>query len=335
LKKKRPPVKWVVISLWARQIYFGVYLQSIWLQESLDRWIRSHAEMFGATLAVLLLLVAPTLILSRIPRYFLLVIINLALTSVIVADRISIRFYGDVISLANLTSWPMMNAAVWSVVRTVRFADSLYYLDIVVALLIFPLYARFCRRIEPVDQMIRRRVSLVMPTTGLMLAIPALQLIWQNQNGASAYSNLQREICAAIGVVPYHLLDGVTRHSLPHFKVSDSARTHPQLSGAAATAISPLAAGRNCARKKSDSDQCRIASGLSHRDGTRRTTHRSQAHGLCQRESVVREFLRSDASGHNCRWRIHRAQFTASDSARSGGDAFSEERISRAAATAQ
>ena len=110
------PFTWVALSLWIKQIHLAIYLQGLWVQESLGRWISAHPQVFSATIASVLFLTCLTLLVGRARRYVILAFINLVVTTVILADKISFRFYGDVISVVNLTSPKMMEAVIPSII---------------------------------------------------------------------------------------------------------------------------------------------------------------------------------------------------------------------------
>src|SRR3989304_7849868 len=98
------PLSLVITSLWIKLIYFSLSLRYVWWAsvEPLEQWIKTHANIFSATMSSLFLLFALIALFPRIWRYLILLTIDLFITTIIVADMIYLGFYGDVISMSSL-----------------------------------------------------------------------------------------------------------------------------------------------------------------------------------------------------------------------------------------
>ena len=244
------PVACAIVALWGKQLYFGLSVQSIWLQESLWSWSQEHLTMFSATLAGAALLTAWTLLLPRSLRYWALLLVDACVTTLILADHISIYFYGDVVSILNISSMSMMTAVGSSVARHLEWSDTLYYVDILAGLLLAAVYFGLLRRVSPASMAYRMRGFGVLCSIGVILALPAVRTVRDNTDGAYAYSALQRESCAVLGVIPYHVLEAVlhTRSQAP-LRPADRQRVRSYLERRAAepSRASPLFAAAKSA----------------------------------------------------------------------------------------
>ena len=104
------PVFLVALCLWAKLVYFSVFLRSVWVlrEESVGQWIQAHPEIFSGTLASILLILALPVLLPRIYRFVALIALDFLVTCLIVADMVHVAYYGDVPSVASLLNAPML-----------------------------------------------------------------------------------------------------------------------------------------------------------------------------------------------------------------------------------
>lgn len=203
------PFVWVMVSLWVKQICFSLTLRS-WNgrpQESIWQWVSTHPGVFNATLASLLILLAPLLLLPRVWRYLLLLLLDLFLTLLILADTVHVRFYGEVLSVVEVSNIFMLKDISASVFYLMHRTDAINFLDVIIGIIVLPFYARACReRLRPA-RIYLKRLCAGLFIAGLLLAIPMARLAWQNSSGTFAYTSQQHEVCSAMGLLPYHLFD--------------------------------------------------------------------------------------------------------------------------------
>ena len=103
------------------------------LGASLDTAVHPEQRAaIGATLAVLLILAAPTMLLSWRPRLAALLSLDVCFTSVALADVLHFRAYGDVISIAEIGHVGQLTTVLTSVLTLLRPTDALFYSDVVV-----------------------------------------------------------------------------------------------------------------------------------------------------------------------------------------------------------
>src|SRR5207247_10666147 len=99
------PLVWGITSLWAKLVCFGASLRSLsWApEEPLGRWLLADADMFTATLASLVLLFAPLLLFPRVSRFMILLLLNLALSMLVLVNDVSFRFYVNIMPLGRVS----------------------------------------------------------------------------------------------------------------------------------------------------------------------------------------------------------------------------------------
>jgi lipoteichoic acid synthase len=203
------PLAWVTSALWAKLIYFTVHLQSVWLapDESIGLWNIGRLEIFSSSLASLMLLFGPVTLFPRKSRFMILLLLDLILTSVIVLDMVYADYYGDVPSIASLGGVGMLRSLIPNVVELLHPIHAVYYFDIVVGILISSFYLRAHQQVPVPDRRFRKFLCVGLVMLGLILSLPTLRSALQDKSGVFAYTNLRRDICSTIGLIPYHISD--------------------------------------------------------------------------------------------------------------------------------
>lgn len=217
------PLACAIACLWGKMACFSLGLRSVWWgqQESIGDWIRTHPDIFTATLSILLLLFGLTLLLPRVWRFLILLSLDVLLTLMLLADTVHVNYYGDVPSAVSLLNLPMLPSVTPVVVKELKPVYVVYFFDIIAGILLLPRYLRACRRVKPLNYRHRLCFCSGMIVCGLLLAVPATRSVRQDPNGLLAYGNLQRDVCATIGLLPYHLADAII-HACSGKKVVDS-----------------------------------------------------------------------------------------------------------------
>lgn len=200
------PLLAVMAIVSCKLIYFNLILRDMWWtpEEPIGQWVRTHSHVFSATLASLFLLFAIVPLVSRIWRFMILLILNFLLTSLVWANIIYLNFHEDVISISsflNATLVPVIRSSIFEILRPTH---AIWYIDIFISVLALPFYVRTCRRIEPINRRVMLHFCIVLVIAGLLLSIPTLRLIKQDENGLLAYVTIRREIASTIGLLPYH-----------------------------------------------------------------------------------------------------------------------------------
>jgi len=207
------PLVWVLVSLWLKLGYFSLSLRAseslrgtnLTPEESIWRWFHTHPDIFSATPASLLLLLALAPLAPRVWRFCLLLALNLVLTTVILADLAHMRFYEAPISVLEVSRIFMLPTVAASIYNLLRPTDALLYLDVILGILAAPFYLRASRRFPRTGRKVMWPLSVRMLLAGLLLAIPSVWIASQDRNGVFAYKNLQRDVCAVIGLFPFHI----------------------------------------------------------------------------------------------------------------------------------
>lgn len=218
-------------------VYFSTLLPGQWWlsmndwwttdQDPITGWVRSPAQIvaaiqarphiLSATLASLLFLFAPLVLIRCTWRLALLSMLNLALTLLGVAGFLHYRFFGDVLSVSDLYVAPQLPVVVPSIMRQLHAVDALYFLDVLASLVLLPFYVWACRRVPSLDPGASKRLGIGVLALGLVVAFPTARLISEDTEGLFSQSTLRYEIASNIGLLPYHLVDlwlslGPSRH---------------------------------------------------------------------------------------------------------------------------
>ncbi len=217
------PLTCFAALLYCKLVYFSVLLPAQswewWLTETdpITGWLRPsihvlraaelRPHIFSATLASLILLLTPLLSLPRRWRFPVLLALDLALTTLGMAELVHFRFHGDVMSMSDAALVSQLSLVIPSILRYLRPANALCYADVVAGILLLPLYLRACKQIPDLDACDTRYLRFGLLLSGLLLAIPTVQLSLQDEHGIFAHTTLRIEVASTIGVLPYHLLD--------------------------------------------------------------------------------------------------------------------------------
>jgi phosphoglycerol transferase MdoB-like AlkP superfamily enzyme len=222
------PAFLVTLCLWAKLVYFSVLLRAGWLlrEESVVQWIQAHPEIFSGTLASILLIVALPMLLPRISRFVTLMALDLLITCVIVADMVHVTFYGDVPSVASLLNARMLPWVASTILPLLQPLHAIYFLDILAGGLVLPLYVRTSRR-HSWPALSMKRFCLGLLGSAIALSLPTMRIVLQDTTGLFAYSSLQRDVTAVIGLLPHHFLDAAI-HVPGRSAIGDSERQRAQ-----------------------------------------------------------------------------------------------------------
>ncbi len=205
------PVALIATVLWAKLVHLSVLLPSVsWTGGelmSLATIVGAYPDVVTATLATILLVLAPLLLLGRGPRLAALLAINFGITMLALADLVHVRFYADVTSVSDITRTHMLGWWIWSSVLTLmQPLDALYVADVGLGAVLLPVYARAYRGLPPLEASLARRLGAGCLALGLVILAPTARL-GLDTSGIFRYSTLRLEVASSIGLVPYHVSD--------------------------------------------------------------------------------------------------------------------------------
>jgi phosphoglycerol transferase MdoB-like AlkP superfamily enzyme len=213
------PLAFTVVALSLKLAYFTYLVPGEWWAstDTIKHWLRpafhvvrflgGHPQVLTATFAAVLLLVTPFPLLPRRSRFASLLVLNLIVTTLGVADVVHARFYGDVLSASDLLLAPALGGVLPSILQLLRLTDLVYYLDILVGCAILAVHFRPYKRSGPLEILPPMRVSAVLILSGLLLAAPAASMMWKNRGEFFSYATVRVEAAASVGILPYHLAD--------------------------------------------------------------------------------------------------------------------------------
>lgn len=231
------PLAAVLVLLCGKLVYLGALLPGAWweTEERIRQWMRpafplldvlaDRPQVLVATLAGLLIAVAPLPWLPRVPRLLGLLALDAALTSLAIVDLVHARYYGEVLSFSDLLVAPVVVGVLPRIFESVPIANALYYADVLVGLLLVPWYWRACRRVPRLDRPARAGLSAAVLGAGIVLAAPVAGIAWRSARELLEHSSARIDVATAIGILPYHVGDLVVRLHRPPPDIGEAEQT--------------------------------------------------------------------------------------------------------------
>lgn len=167
----------------------------------------THRAVWSATLGVLLVVIAPLILLPPRGRVVLLLAFDAVLTGVVVGDLMHLRFFRDVLSVVDVSRASQLHMAMASVAASLRPVHALFFLDVVILGLLVPVYLGAQRRRPQMHRRGRAALCGLLTAGGVVAALPAARLVWQDAEEVFAFAITRRQVVTAVGVLPYHLFD--------------------------------------------------------------------------------------------------------------------------------
>jgi phosphoglycerol transferase MdoB-like AlkP superfamily enzyme len=169
-----------------------------------------HRVHVPATIAIVTFLVVPLLWLPRAARIPALLGLNALLTTLVVANRIYLRFFGDVLSAAAFAHAGQVISVMPGVAERIEATDVLLLLDVEVGAAVWAFWLRRSEARAEWPEMRPGTAPVMLLMAALLAVIPA-RLIWLDPEEVFLYSTRRRETVAALGVLPYRFYD-LARH---------------------------------------------------------------------------------------------------------------------------
>ena len=206
------PLSMVIASLWCKQLYFFYSLKRVWwgFNEPIERWAIAHPDMLSMNLASLIPLASIAIFLPRISRFVVLLLLDLLLTSLIIADRLHVFWFGEITSISQISSYRMLPEVSDSIIKLLKPSYVAYYLDIILGILVLPYYINICNQTHPLDRKYIKRIFAGSLVASVIVAAPILRLVWNGKDALFASTTLQRDVSGTIGLFPYHIIDTVS-----------------------------------------------------------------------------------------------------------------------------
>jgi phosphoglycerol transferase MdoB-like AlkP superfamily enzyme len=176
-----PFVLFVVVIL-AKVSYFN-YEPSSYIDNDWYPWYRLEAVLavYGS-LATLLIISSPVLLLRPATRFPVLCIESFVLSVLVLADVVHFRFYGDITSLvAAGGAWQI--ALVWrSVIALLKPSDAWFFVDVILGLALLPWYRRLVRSDAGLASR-RPRTAIGVFAAGCFLAVIPVEIAGRHRPG--------------------------------------------------------------------------------------------------------------------------------------------------------
>lgn len=200
-------IKLMLISVLLPAAIWGEERSLAELTASFLNIITEKPQIILATASILILLFALLmLIFNHHRRFQILILVNLVLTTIGLADLVHVRFFDDVLSISRFDQNIPLRTLVPNIVKNLFITDALFYVDIIIALLIYPFYRSFGSP-RPFQFRQRLRISAAMIVIGLLLIVPTFRQVRNDTREFYSYSSLHIEVASAMGILPYHVGD--------------------------------------------------------------------------------------------------------------------------------
>ena len=187
------PLSMVIASLWCKQLYFFYSLKRVWwgFNEPIERWAIAHPDMLSMNLASLIPLASIAIFFPRISRFVVLLLLDLLLTSLIIADRLHVFWFGEITSISQISSYRMLPEVSDSIIKLLKPSYVAYYLDIILGILVLPYYINICKQTHPLDRKYIKRIFAGSLVASVIFAAPILRLVWNDKDALFASTTLQ------------------------------------------------------------------------------------------------------------------------------------------------
>jgi lipoteichoic acid synthase len=198
---------WSVEAGPAALLLASLFVKFVYASLSLEQPIPLARSVVSAMFASLLILGAPLTWAGRTWRFIIVLVFDAFLTVLLMSDRIHHRFFGDILSVAELPHAWQIGAVTSGIFDKMQIADALFYVDVLIALAALPFYIRLCRGLPQIDLHGRILTGFSLIVLGLLVSIPTILLVYQDRDSVFSWRAARRQIVGAIGFLPYHVLD--------------------------------------------------------------------------------------------------------------------------------
>ena len=222
------PVFLGVSALWVKLVFFSLSLRNVWWapETSLGEWLIAHVDILNMTAATVLILFAPIIVLPRVWGFVLVLAVDLVVSTLIVTNNMHFRYFGNIMPFSQVSSVRNVTYVLPSILLQLRLVDIAYYIDIVVGILIVPFYRISCQHVPSLERNVRLRICCRSMLVGALVATPTLRMLSQGKDLLFAYTNLQREVVATVGLVPYYLGDAIFHARSRLHGIAQADRSH-------------------------------------------------------------------------------------------------------------
>ncbi len=198
------PLALTLLTTGTKVIAFDLFLRSVLYGE---RWPLAALITASASLAPILFVLSPLLMVSRAPRFAAFLIFDLVITTIVLANLLHVRRYHDVLSLSNLPiSW-QLGSVYQSALALLRPWDVVFLFDILLAIVAFPWYMHRCRSRPAVPSTHRHRIGVLMLVVALLAALLTAWTVWLDTNDVFSLMWQRSHAARAIGLLNYHLYE--------------------------------------------------------------------------------------------------------------------------------
>src|SRR5690349_20374339 len=199
--------RWMIEAGPATFILAALFVKFVYASLTMEQPAPLERSVITAMFASVLILGAPLAWIGRLWRFIIAILLDFSLTVLLTSDRIHHRFFGDILSVAELPHAWQIGAVVSSITDKLQIIEVFYYVDILVALACLPFYIRLSRKTPNLNGNRQVFAGFVLIALGLLASVPTIRLIHQDRNAVFEWRAARRQIVGAIGFLPYHIFD--------------------------------------------------------------------------------------------------------------------------------
>jgi len=205
------PLPAFLFAIWAKLCTFNLPYKMD-LAHDWYPWTTGEAVLAAlGSLATLLVLGAPLLLLSPLQRFIVLWILDLVVSIVVLADLLHFRYFGDVVSVTGLSVVWQVALVSRSVIALLQPSDLLFFVDLIVALAVLGPYRRFLQTAPRIGRPPLRMVAAGMLAAGLLLLAVPVRAVVIDKDDLFFYDFFRFLGVRKIGLLNYHLYE-IGRH---------------------------------------------------------------------------------------------------------------------------
>ena len=163
------------------------------------------------TLAMLLAILAPLVLLPRAWRLLGLLVVNAAITVLAMTDLVHVRFYGDIGSVDTFVLAPTLLEFMPTVTSLLESGDVFYVVDLLLVAIFVLVYGRLRGPGPPVPFRARRRLAVGALAAAGAVAVLPIGMVWRAREDLFASTAVRIDTAASVGILPYHAAETALR----------------------------------------------------------------------------------------------------------------------------
>ena len=189
-------------------IIFSVYIKFYCLEFAVSPVATRYASSAFSSLGIILMFFSPVLLLWRRVRAFFAILLDFALTALMMTDLLHMRYYTDLFTFANIGLSTQVSEIAESVLSLVKFSDLLYFADFPILIL----YLAAARKLSVKSffkKISFRRVCLALLVFAAGASLLTFRIVSYQKKVPGVLSSMwdRPAVCNNVGALTYHAAD--------------------------------------------------------------------------------------------------------------------------------